>query len=362
MPSGGGSSTVKKHRKRSGSTSNKTSTSKKVSKSSKKSAPSTSEASEGKRYSPRTHGQLRRQQDELGTGTTLLGKLDAAAQQVTQPPTETSSEDEMSKDLLEESQVPSSQPLPPKVVMMAGRNPAASQLTEDPSFANHDDPLVPSDASSGDASDMSPSDVAQSRNPVSNGTGTDESFNCFDPAFDHTAQGFPFAQRVHHTLRGQVITKKIRTPVEIAVLCEAYRLMIEEKGQMKSGEQHAYLARMYAQVMGSLDDKGFAPGLKEDMVCRRKGSNKDSGLVGSNLKRQYGEIRSIMRKIHGDFPSNFATIPSGKQLHQLIDDHITKTFQSDVYVSVLIISLVFILIVDCTNTTFFLQLHVFVET
>lgn len=293
------------------------------------------------RCSPRLREQAaRHQQDQLGSGTALIDKLDAAAsKQITQSTSAMDSDDASSKDLLEETQVPSSQPLPPRQAMLA-RQRQQEMEEDDVSFSNHADDLIgDEDEESETAEDeispnMSPHEFQKRMSPdPPSPRNTDSTFDAFDPAFDHTAQGFPFGERLRHTLRGQKISKKIRTPVEMAVLCEAYRVIIEEKGAMKAEHQHSFLASMYSQIIDHLKDDWFeSSSLKQDMMRRRKGSAKDATLDGNNLKRQYGEMRSSIRKMHGDFPDNFADIPSGKQLHQLIDDYIAKTF-ADVNVS-----------------------------
>ena len=70
------------------------------------------------------------------------------------------------------------------------------------------------------------------------------------------------------------------------------------------------------------------------MLDGRKGCG--PGLDGKNLQRQYKDFRSVVRKVFADLPTDYSSIPSGKQLYDIISDHIATIFKNNAKVCVLL--------------------------
>ena len=325
------------------------STASKAAPSTSKKAKSTASASNKKRASPtRSSPRLaaaakakeQRRLQQLGNGTDLSQKFTA---QITQQRDNISSDEESDPDLLAKTQeVENSQPGLPREVI--ARNKTAHNGAYD---GNESDSVRSGRSRATDLSnlelqdDRSPHEFQQDESPDPLEEEVDESnrndgFDKYDSAYDSSAHTFSFSKRLEHYMGGEKICAKNRTAVENAVLCEAASIMMS-CGPMKTEEQAEYLAKMYSQIIQQIPDENFINlDVKSDMETRRKGQGKEQTLNGANLKRQYTELRSAMRKVHiNGFPSNFADIPSGKQLGQLFEEYTLKAF-ADAFVSYII--------------------------
>jgi hypothetical protein len=85
----------------------------------------------------------------------------------------------------------------------------------------------------------------------------------------------------------------------------------------------------------SIPDSAFLSlAVKIALLDGRKGCG--SGLDGKNLQRQYKDFRTTVRKVFADLPTDYSSIPSGKQLYDIISDHIATIFKKNAKVCVIL--------------------------
>jgi hypothetical protein len=262
--------------------------------------------------------------------TNLLDVIEEGRRRSADSDLESSSSSEISRDLLGETQeVPSTLPplpsRPPRLPPAQQMDTTESQDPDDISTSSGHKQLT---GASPTFSPVNSTIDEQEEDEYMNGT--DNFFGTHDPAFDMSMEERPFLDRLIHFMRGKLISEEYRKSVEIAILCEANK-SLTEAGQMEKDEQDNYVLNTYVTLVRAIPEKYFSsPDIKAVMISRRKGAQED--LDGKNLRRQYRDFRKQLRKTFANLPVNFSTIPSGKQLYDIVDRHICEIY-ADVNVS-----------------------------
>eukprot|EP00956_Cyclotella_meneghiniana_P005218 scaffold6502_cov38-Cyclotella_meneghiniana.AAC.5 len=265
--------------------------------------------------------------------------------------TDTFTQSQQSVDLLASSQqtVPSSQPTGLLAqIMQRGKQVSEPPLPEvdgEETFSNHNDPVTdengelvqdpPRRRFSNDLS--SSSNCSKSNTSKSKSTGStigDESnvpephaWNPWDESFAQSASDFPLPERIKYYLKNRVINAKNRKVVELVLLCEAARRVIGE-GQMRAEEKGALLNKIYLELIESLPIEMFADDeVKANMLYRMHGSqNPLLPMHGDSLFDKYKKHRTAIRTIFANLGTDFTSMASGKQLHQVYNEHIASIY------------------------------------
>lgn len=243
-------------------------------------------------------------------------------------------ESQESQDLLEETQVPSSVP-PNHHLTMANRHltlarkgvdmPPLEEDQADVEFENNNDADCSSSSGSSTGSSSGSSKVA----------GTDHHFAQYDECFDYVvAEEHSLPDKIVHFMRGEKISRSNRTAVELVLLCAANYESVTA-GETRDDAQHAKIKKEYIELINSLPNSAFlSTAVKTAMLDGRKGCG--PGLDGKNLQRQYKDFRTAVRKVFADLPTDYSSIPSGKQLYDIISDHIATIFKNNAKVCVIL--------------------------
>ena len=134
-----------------------------------------------------------------------------------------------------------------------------------------------------------------------------------------------------HFLRGERISTTSRPCVELAILMEAGGY-ITNLGPMKNEVRWPQMRAKHVSCVSEFSDEDFeSPGIRDKMsrqIYRAQGT-----LDGKRLWEKYVEIRSEIRTLTSEFPSNLASMPSGNQLHDVYQKFVVGRYRH-LYVSV----------------------------
>ena len=134
-----------------------------------------------------------------------------------------------------------------------------------------------------------------------------------DGELDASAAGYSFVMRTMHFLRGERITNETRPVVELACLMEA-GIFITGLGVMKNEAKWPRMREKYVRCLSEFGVSDFQSLDVRDKMMRQM--YRAQGILdGKRLWDKYGDIRSELRTMSAELPSNLASMPSDNQLH-----------------------------------------------